>query len=688
MNERLREMRDAMLDGSYHHYRQPADPEYDKAFTESLAARGLSPALRASARLADVLRREKPTIIPGEMITMTRTVTTVPEIFTPDEREARAAAHRIHELGKVCNVSPAYAPVIAEGLEPSRARAVAGLSNGDPAHHDFLQAVVESIDAVLEFADRYAEEATRQGRTDLAEVLTRATRTGAKTLLEAMQVFRVLHFALWTSYNYHNTIGRFDLDFWPYLEADLREGRLTEESAFDVVTEFFLSFNRDSDLYPGVQQGDNGQSFVLSGVDPDGKPVWNMLTDLSLKASLELGLIDPKLNLRVSNQTSLPEYVKGTELTARGLGFPQYSNDDIVIPGLVDLGYSERDARNYVVAACWEFIIPGVGMDVPNIAALSFPAAVDAAVRTHLAKAADFDEFMDAVRDEISTRAVALAKETAGLEMEPAPWLSVLMPGCIERGRDASEGLKYNNYGIHGAGLSTATDAIVAIRREVFEDHKITAQQLIEALDTDFTGHDDMRQALLSLPTKLGNDEERTNTVAADLLHTFADALAPLRNDRGGVFRAGTGSAMYYVTAAAELGATPDGRKAGEYLSANLAPSLGVKVRGPLSLLRSFEKLPLRRAINGGPVTIEVHDTVFRTPSAIEKVAMLVRSFVQGGGHQLQINAINRDVLLDAQLHPERHRNLIVRVWGWSAYFIELDKQYQDQIIQRIELVP
>jgi formate C-acetyltransferase len=186
----------------------------------------------------------------------------------------------------------------------------------------------------------------------------------------------------------------------------------------------------------------------------------------------------------------------------------------------------------------------------------------------------------------------------------------------------------------------------------------------------------------------MGNDDDQVDLLAASLLGAFHEALSPLVNDRGGIFRAGTGSAMYYVAHAAQLGATPDGRKAHEYLSANLAPSLGVKVRGPLSLLRSFTKLPLRQAINGGPVTIEVHDTVFRTPGSVEKVAMLVQSFVRDGGHQLQINALNRDVLLDAQEHPELHRNLIVRVWGWSAYFVELDKEYQDQIIQRVELVP
>lgn len=687
MNEHVRALRDALLARDHHRFRQPSDAAHDEAFAAGLAARGVPPVLRASARLADVLDRERPVLLPGERIVLTRTVPTTPEMLTPAERADVAAHGRVHELGKVCNVCPDYATAIASGLLAPRSQAEAGLVGASPAQRDFLQAVVESIDAVLRLVDRYAALARREGRTELAEVLERAPRTGATTFAEALQGFRVLHYALWASFSYHNTIGRFDLHLWPYLDADLRAGRLDRDQALDLVEEFFLTFNRDSDLYPGVQQGDNGQSLVLGGVDRDGVEVWNELSVLSLEASLELGLIDPKINVRVSSATGLDRYVSGTRLTARGLGFPQYSNDDVVVPGLVGLGYDVRDARDYVVAACWEFIIPGVGMDVPNIAALSFPAAVNTAVHERLASATSFAEIQQAAHQAVADQAAELAGATRGLVMEPAPLLSVLMTGCLERRADVSTGLRYNNYGIHGVGLSTAADSLAAIRTLVFDRGDVTPAALLEALDDDFAGHDALRESLRRAP-KLGNDDDEVDLLAAGLLGAFAAALAPLHNDRGGVFRAGTGSAMYYLLHAQQLGATPDGRRSGECLSANLAPSLGVKVRGPLSLLHSFTKLPLVAAPNGGPVTIEVHDTVFRTTGSTEKVAMLVRSFIQDGGHQLQLNALDRDTLLDAQVHPERHRNLIVRVWGWSAYFVELDRAYQDQIIQRVELAP
>jgi formate C-acetyltransferase len=185
----------------------------------------------------------------------------------------------------------------------------------------------------------------------------------------------------------------------------------------------------------------------------------------------------------------------------------------------------------------------------------------------------------------------------------------------------------------------------------------------------------------------MGNNESCVDDRAVWLLDTFADVLKGRYNERGGIFRGGTGSAMYYIWHASDLPATADGRKAEENLGANYSPSLFIRANGPVSILQSFAKPHLRRVINGGPLTIELHDTVFRNEEAVGKVAVLVKSFMDLGGHQLQLNAVNRDTLVDAQKHPENYKNLIVRVWGWSGYFVELDKVYQDHIMERMELV-
>ena len=251
-------------------------------------------------------------------------------------------------------------------------------------------------------------------------------------------MLRLLHFTMWCGNNYHNTLGRFDQYMYKYLKRDLDNGLLDYDDALELVEEFFLSLNRDSYLYPGMQQGDNGQSMVLGGLNEDGSDSYNMLSEICLKASLELKLIDPKINLRVSKNTPLDRYILGTQLTRQGLGFPQYSNDDVVIDGLIRLGYDRKDACNYVVAACWEFIIPGRGMDIPNIDALSFPKAVEEAVFTDLMHTRSYEEFFSYVKDNIKKQADEICENTKNLYIFPAPFISLMMEGCVENARDIS----------------------------------------------------------------------------------------------------------------------------------------------------------------------------------------------------------------------------------------------------------
>jgi formate C-acetyltransferase len=198
-----------------------------------------------------------------------------------------------------------------------------------------------------------------------------------RTFHEALQSIKLCHAVVWLSGHHHVGLGRFDQYMWPFLCSDIQAGRLTIETAEELLAEFFISLNKDSDLYPGVQQGDNGQSLTLGGVTAAGDSAVNELTHVVLRVSRDLAVIDPKINLRISAQTDLDLLSLATELTRVGLGFPQYSNDEVVIPALVSHGYALEDARDYVVAACWEFIIPGRGMEVVNIGAVSFPAAVD-----------------------------------------------------------------------------------------------------------------------------------------------------------------------------------------------------------------------------------------------------------------------------------------------------------------------
>lgn len=689
MTDRIQAMRNFFfLEKKQNNYRQEeANPYY---LADRFAKEQVSDLDRATQRLCHVLKNEIPVLFDNEKIAFTRTVTTIPELFTEAEMAQLHAKHWIHEKGDVCNINVDYTKLLSCGFDVKKEELAkqkeAFARNGEQEKAHYMDCQITILEEVQDLANRYQTLAVEQGNLVVATTLAHVPAKAPRNFLEALQMFRILHFTMWCGRNYHNTIGRFDQYMYPYFKKDMDAGIYTEETALELLEEFFLTFNRDSDLYPGMQQGDNGQSMVLGGKDPNGRDCYNKLSELCLKASLELRLIDPKINLRVHKDTPLSQYILGTELTKQGLGFPQYSNDDVVIPGLIDWGYSEEDAHNYVVAACWEFIVPGKALDIPNIEALSFAAAVEKAVIRDLQHCESYPQLFEKVIENMDEQINAICDKLRNLYVFPAPFLSLMTDGCIENSKDISFGSKYNNYGIHGTGLATASDSLAAVRKFVFEEKSISKDTLVSALQHNFSGYEILRNKLRYEAPKMGNDDDYVDSIASKLLDKFADCLEGRVNERGGIFRAGTGSAMYYVWHSNEIMATPDGRDKGENLACNYSPSLFSRCKGPVSIIQSFTKPNLCRVANGGPLTLELHNTVFRNSDSTQKVAMLVKSYFDLGGHQLQINTVNREQLLDAQINPERHRNLIVRVWGWSGYFVELDKVYQDHIIQRMEL--
>jgi pyruvate-formate lyase len=691
MNQRIERLKENVLQKKHRSLRQNIDKTIVSDFTSSLKNRKLSDMQRVQKRLTWMLENEIPLILPYEKIVLTRTIPYIPEIFTVEEWVEIKKEHYIHELGRVCNINSNFSYTIEVGLEQRRKEVLHALeiqrSEKNTEGVEFLNAVIKSIDDIENLTDRYGAEALKTGMTDIYDMLKRIPREGAKSFYEALQFFRILHFTLWASGSYHNTIGRFDQYMFKYLENDLDSHVLDYDSAFELLEEFFVSFNKDSDLYHSLQWGDNGQSLVLGGVDRNGNDAFNLLSEMCLKASLELNIMDPKINLRVHKNTSIERYDLGTELTKKGLGFPQYSNDEIIIPGLMSKGYDLEDARDYVVAACWEFIIPGCGMDVPNIAALSFAKVIDISINKHLAVCKDFNTFMNKVKDEIKNEISSIIGSLDNLYMQPAPFQSLLMNGCIEKARDISFGAKYNNYGIHGTGIATAADSLAAVKKYIYDEKSISAKELVKAIRNNFEDYYDLWVKLRYNAPKMGNNDDYVDDIAVTLLDNFSEHLNGLTNERNGCFRPGSGTAMYYIWHVKNIGASADGRKKGEPLSANFSPSLNVKLDGPLSIIKSFSKPDMRKIMNGGPLTLELHDTVFRNPESIRKVALLVKSYMDLGGHQIQINAVNREQLILAKKNPDQYKNLIVRVWGWSGYFVELDELYQDHIIQRTELV-
>ena len=635
---------------------------------------------RHTLRLRLFLEMETPVLLPDTHVFGLRTIEHFPDIYSEDELNEIKKTHYVHEKGKVTNLAWAVEAVLTEGLEGRRNR----LLKGKREDAEFVRLGGETIDMVEAFADRYATAMKVAGFAEEGTALSRAIRTGAHTMAEAFQVFRILHFAIWASDCYHNTVGRFDQWLYPFYRHDIDAGIETKESALEKIEDFFLSFNWDSDLYYSLAWGDNGQSLVLGGLLPDGSCGVNEVTELALIAAREVRQIDPKVNLRVDKNTPIALYELATELTKIGLGFPQYANDDVVIPCLEYWGYAPEDARNYAIAACWEFIVPEVAMDIPNVNGLSMAETVRETIIGHLAECDNIDALMEHVRDAIHTRLTSMASVFKNLHLEPAPLLSLLMRDCADQGRDISAGAKYNNIGFHGTGLSCAADQLAAVDSMIFNTGRITKERLLHGMATDFAADGELKHLLRNEADKMGRDDA-ANEIGNRLLHFFADAAQGLTNERGGIVRVGTGSAMYYVWHSRDLGATADGRAAGEYLPCNFSPSLFLTNSGPLSVLLGFSPDALKRTSNGGPMTLELHDTVFREEASVHKVAELVRAYILAGGHQLQLNAVNAEKLRAAQLEPEKYQELIVRVWGWSGHFVELDKCYQDQVLSRVE---
>ena len=652
----MEKLLDYILAKKHHAFRE----DYNENLSEIYSKAGLTPEERMADRFERLCKAQTPHILPGEQIVFLRTTKQIPDCFTEDEWKEIKSKHFIHELGYISNVSPDYEKAIKNGLLALKETAdVYGK---------------RAIDNIIALSDRYREEAVKVGRDDIAKVLERVPRYGATNFREALQMFRILHFSLWLEGNYHNTCGRFDKYMYPYFKADMDKGIYTEETALELLEDFFLSFNKDSDLYVGVQQGDNGQSMVLGGIDENGNDVFNELSKLCLIASRNLKLIDPKINLRVSKKTPLEQYLLGTELTKAGLGFPQYSNDDVVIDGLIRKGYDPKDAANYAVAACWEFIIPGVGFDVANIGAMSYPKAVDRMLHRDFTSCKTFDEVMDAVKKEITDECESIMSKIKDIWFVPSPFMSVML-----------DEIKYRNFGFHGTGIATAADSLAAIRKYVFDEKYITADELVKAVDDNFEHTPELLYKLRNEAPKMGNDDDYVDDISVRLLDMFSAALDGKVNCCGGCYRAGTGSAMFYLWHANEIGASPDGRRKGEPFGTNFSASLFAKIAGPVSVVKSFTKQHFANAINGGPLTLEFHNSVFKGEGALEKVASIVKYFIDRGGHQLQLNAVNLETMKDAQVHPEDHQRLVVRIWGWSAYFVELDREYQDHVIARQE---
>ena len=670
LSDRLRKMYENTRSGAYARCRTRDIPweEYEKKCA------GLSPYRTLVETFRAVCRLEQPVIIPGDRFFFTRTLRGKDRTPLPGLQ--------------VENLTADWELLLSQGIDGRIAAAEKKLRTADAEGREFLTASIDMLNEVKELALRYADAAETSGDAEGAALLRKVPAGPASTLRESLQSI----FFMFSMFHHTNVIlqglGRMDQYLLPCYERELREGTLTREEAGELIREFFIMLNRENDIYGNAQRGDDGESVMLGGCRRDGSCGCSDLTRLILECSFDVSMINPKINLRVDADTPQDILEAGVRLTGRGLGFPQYANDEVVIPALIRFGYTPEDARDYTVAACWEFVLKN-GRDIPNLNAINLALAADRAIRKALREHRSFEELLEGLRSEIRSMAADIGLMSWEW-MVPNPLFSAFSGRCIERGRDLHKGGgDHYHTGCLSAGSSTAADSLCAVKRFVYDTGQVSPERLLRALETDYRDDEDLRRLLKSGP-KTGDNDPESNRMLKIVFDDFCDALEEIRdNGLGGRVRPGTGSAQTYAVFTQDpshpyyLSATADGRRAGEYLSSSLAPAPGVRSQGVLSILRTYGSLDYRRLCNGGPITMEFSPAFFRTSDAVARTASLVRAFVRTGCQQIQMNVLDREVLLDARAHPERHRDLIVRVWGWSGYFVELDPLYQNQIIDR-----
>lgn len=685
MSEHIKALREKCRSGAYHQFRKTGfDFTAIRAAVEEMDAAGAEAFV-----LKSILDMETPVIIKGERLQFTRTVGDVIPVIFPQKIVEAAGRQRPWPMG---NSNPDYNIILSQGLEQRIAIIESELfkySSGSD-QHNYLSGIIRSCRAILDFASRYADAARAAGEPELAQLLDNVPRHPAKTLQEALQSVYFMS-AMYRLAGYaHIGFGRADQYLIDFYRRDLAEGRETGESARELLSEFFLILCRDYDIFSGVQTGDNGQSMMLGGCKRDGSCAENELTTLLMDISADLKMIDPKINLRLDRNTSEKCLLAAAKLSGCGLGFPQYNNDEVIIPGLVKFGYNLEDARDYTVAACWEFVIKN-GNDLPNIDAINFAYVADIAIRKMLREKLPFECITDEVRNAMRSTLAECRKNWKKFYIAPGPLFSAFEDVAIRCGRDvATEAGYHHHIGVHGCGSSTAADSIAALKRFVYDEKSVTADELLSALENNFKGYEELQKKLKECDAKVGCSSNDADDALKMLFDIFAEVLGEVEdNGYGGKLRPGTGSAMYYVwfTQRKDRGqyieATADGRAEGGYISSSLSPAPGVKPAGMLSVLKSYSKIDYNKICNGGPITMEFDPVCFASDQAVTKMTSLIRGFVNSGCQQLQWNILDPDVLRHAQKYPEQHRDLVVRVWGWSGFFVELDKVFQDQIIGR-----
>jgi formate C-acetyltransferase len=586
-----------------------------------------------------------------------------------------------------------------------------------------LEAMSICCDAIIRFAERHAEKAREiakretspQRREELdriAEVCSHVPAHAPRDFWEALQAYWFVHLGVITELNTWDSFcpGHLDQHLFPFYKKGLQEGTLTRENARELLECLWVKFNNQpAPPKVGVTAEESGTytdfaNINLGGLRPDGSDAVNELTYLILDVIDEMRLVQPSSNIQLSKKSPDRLLKRACEIIRKGWGQPSIFNADLIVEELIRQGKAVEDARSGGISGCVEtgcfgkeaYILTGY-LNLPKILEVTLNNGFDPATGKRIGVTTgdptvfgSFAELFDAFNRQlryfvdIKVRGSNIIERLFAEQM-PAPFLSTLIDDCIVRGRDYNDGgARYNTTYIMPVGIGTLTDSLAAIKCHVFDEKQLSMEQLLKTLRENFEGHEPTRQMLWNKTPKYGNDDDYADELLKAAFNSLYAVINGRKNTKGGYYAVNFLSTTCHVYFGSVVSATPDGRRAHEPVSEGVSPVQGADKNGPTAVIKSVAKMDQVRT-GGTLLNQKFSPSLLEGELGIDNLAHLVRSYFKLDGHHVQMNVITAETLREAQANPEKYRDLIVRVAGYSDYFCDLGKTLQDEIIARTE---
>lgn len=586
-----------------------------------------------------------------------------------------------------------------------------------------LRAMEISAGAIIGFAQRYSKklfelakiEKDKQRKNELetmAGICERVPANAPRTMWEALQYYWFVHLSVTTELNTWDSFnpGRLDQHLYPFYKRDIESGLLNEQSARELLQSFWIKFNNQpAPPKVGVtaQESNTYTDFCLiniGGVKENGEDASNELSYVLLDVIEEMRLLQPSSMVQISKKNPDRLLKRALKIIKTGYGQPSLFNTDAIVQELVRQGKSVVDARNGGASGCVEagafgkeaYILTGY-FNLPKVLEITLNNGFDPRTQKQIGiQTGDsstfktFDELYSAFEKQLKHFIDIKIKgniiiERLYAEYMPSPFLSILVDDCISKGKDYNAGgARYNTSYVQGVGFGTVTDSLTAIKYNVFDKKNFPMNELLDSLKENFENKKDLREKLLFETPKYGNDDDYADEILKMVFETYYNAVEGRPNTKGGHFRINLLPTTSHVYFGSVLGATPDGRFAHEPTSEGISPVQGADVHGPTSVIKSASKIDHIRT-GGTLLNQKFTPQLLETDEGINKVVYLVRTYFKLDGHHIQFNVVNAEQLREAQKHPEKYRDLIVRVAGYSDYFVDLGIDLQNEIIKRTE---